>query len=194
MSDNRKSKGKLDALSKEHQEMIFDHCEPAGFNLAAGSSWLKAEFDIELSPQRLGKWLDKIRNQQKNAAQLDALLAKIKNTTAACDPILQAAQSNKALLAASEVAAHGLLAAQLSGDEAKIKFYSDVLVTVVKPALKVADIEAKRDQITLESEKFKASIRTKIEAGLEELSKEIQGNPRALAKYKELKEELAKAA
>jgi hypothetical protein len=61
-------------------------------------------------------------------------------------------------------------------------------------AIKARAQELKNRNLDLEVEKFKVSLRTKLEAGLEALAGEIQGNDHAMAKYRELKEELAKAA
>jgi hypothetical protein len=192
MSDNRKSKAILDKLTPDQQRIVFEKCEP--LDLAVGVKWIAAEFGIDISDTRLSVWLEKKRKRADNDAKLEKLLGKIEETSRAADPILLASKSHKALLAAAEVSAHNLLQAQLDGDIAAIKFYSDVLTTVVKPALKVAENETKKEKVALDAEKFKASIRTKLETGLDALAKEIQGNAKALKLYNELRGELKAAA
>lgn len=50
----------------------------------------------------------------------------------------------------------------------------------------------KDQQLRLDREKLSASQRSKIEAGLEALRAEIEGNPKALAAWNQMKEALAK--
>jgi mevalonate kinase len=54
------SNSKLDALSPEQQEMVFAQCN-SNMSLEAGAKWLAAEFGVEISGARLGKWLEKRR-------------------------------------------------------------------------------------------------------------------------------------
>jgi hypothetical protein len=56
-----RSDARIDALDPEQQEAVFAHCNRAGVPLEAGAKWLYDEFDVQISPQRLGKWLEKMR-------------------------------------------------------------------------------------------------------------------------------------
>jgi len=60
-------------------------------------------------------------------------------------------------------------------------------------SLKRQQVGQKGEQLKLEREKFKASIRTKLEAGLDALFEEIKGNTRAETIFAQLREAVAKA-
>jgi hypothetical protein len=83
---NRKTRADslIDSLTTAQQEVVFSHCETT--SLEAGADWLRAEYDVTISPQRLGKWLEKRRadfNFVKTLASIraDADRAKLINNT-----------------------------------------------------------------------------------------------------------------
>ena len=59
-----RSDSRIDALEPEQQDAVFAQCNRAGVTLEAGAKWLRDEFDLKISPQRLGKWLEKMRIDQ----------------------------------------------------------------------------------------------------------------------------------
>jgi hypothetical protein len=74
------------------------------------------------------------------------------------------------------------------------KTFEALLKTDIDPKVLVAlaRLEADKQQRELEREKFKASLRTKLEAGMEALKTEIQKNPKALKAFEDLQGALAK--
>lgn len=58
---------------------------------------------------------------------------------------------------------------------------------------KDAEMEQRRASLNLEVEKFKATIRTKLETGLDALFSEIKGNAKAEALFAQLREVVARA-
>jgi len=64
---------------------------------------------------------------------------------------------------------------------------------VAGKALKLRDQDLKRQQLDLAADKFKASLRSKIEEGLDELAKTIGTNPEARALYEQFRAVVTKA-
>lgn len=64
---------------------------------------------------------------------------------------------------------------------------------VAGKALKLRDQDLKRQQLDLMADKFKASLRSKIEEGLDELAKTIGANPEARALYEQFRGVVTKA-
>jgi hypothetical protein len=62
----------------------------------------------------------------------------------------------------------------------------------VKGYVALAKLQLARNKQQIERDKLSASIKSKLEAGLDALMEEIQGNPRAMAKFNELKEVVSK--
>lgn len=61
----------------------------------------------------------------------------------------------------------------------------------VKELVALERVRLAKESLEHEREKFKASLRTKMESGLEALFQEIKDNPKALAIFEQLKETLA---
>jgi len=79
-----RSDSKLDQLAPNEQESVFTECEKK--KLADGVRWLKDEFDIEISANRLSKWLEKRRNDNT----FSELLAEIRADADRSDQVAEA--------------------------------------------------------------------------------------------------------
>jgi hypothetical protein len=63
----------------------------------------------------------------------------------------------------------------------------------VKAYVELVKLQLQAAKQAIEREKITAAAKTKIEAGLDALLAEIQGNPKAMALFNQLKEAVAKA-
>src|SRR4051812_45974033 len=107
---------KLDALTPEQQEMVFAHCETV--KLEDGARWLQAEFDVELSPQRLAKWLEKVRNDRAFSDLLAEIRADADRAEHVADALGDVAQLNDSNI---KMLSQALFAAQRTGNTKAVK-------------------------------------------------------------------------
>lgn len=173
-------------LEPDQRYPVFKRCEL--LTLPEGVEWLKSEHKIETSPGRLGVWLNKIRIDLSNATQTE-LVRDDRDRATLMGGVMGAATAI--------TGANVTLIAQAVFEEFRKpaeKRDEQRLVNYMQLALKARAHDLKSRVVELDGEKFKAAIRTKLQMGLDALAKEIQRNKRALVKYQELKEELAKAA
>ena len=122
---------RLDKLPEDLQEAVFTHCEKV--KLEDGARWLKSEFDIELSPQRLGKWLEKVRN----ANEFSELLSQIRRDAESAELVGQAIgdaanlhESNTTLLS------QALFHAQRTKNPVAMKLAAEALSTIMTAVAK----------------------------------------------------------
>jgi len=192
MSDKKtRPDSKIGTLPREVQERVFAKCE--NIKLEEGCEWLLKELDIKLSKARLGKWLTKERAERK----FEALLEKLAKASNLAQRISKAAGGAAKFTEASVTMLGQKLFELLCavGDRPNENLRGQIaaqFAMVLKALATTKALGLKREHLALDLKKFKAAYRTKMETGLKELANEIQANPRALAIYEQLEEELAK--
>ena len=174
---------RLSVLSDDLQDAIFQLCNPVP--LHAGVPLLKEKLDIHIGMTALGNWLRKRRIGIAASDRLD----KIREASE-CATLIR-----KAFGPASEITdaniAHFAQAVFEEFSKPGADRDDKRLVPYMALTLKARDQELKAHGIALAVEKFKASLRTKLEIALHALGREIQGNQSAQVKYLELKDQLA---
>jgi hypothetical protein len=184
----RKKLGRLNALDPIDQDLVFSHCERADVTLEEGAEWIATTYNVAISVQALSVWLRHRRVENSTAHRLE----RIRDNQAAATLL------GKVIGSSSDVDEVNIKLIQQAIFEELQKPPDDRnekrLTEYVDLGLKAANNQLKKRNLDLEVDKFKAAIRTKLEAGLEALAAELEGNKRALEKYQELKEELASAA
>lgn len=114
---SRKPNAKLDALPPEQQEMVFAQCN-SGMTLEAGAKWIAAEFDIEISGPRLGKWLEKRRIDNDFSELMSNIRADADRAHLLSNAVGDVAGMNEALVA---MLGQALFETLRSKDKQKIK-------------------------------------------------------------------------
>jgi hypothetical protein len=156
--------------------------------LEEGIEWIKATYSVQIKKSALSDWLRHRRMQSVVSGQLEHYRENSAKATLIGNVIGTALHVDDVNLRMIQQAIFDELnLPKESRSEDRLTAYMDL-------AIKARAQELKNRNLDLEVEKFKVSLRTKLEAGLEALAGEIQGNDHAMAKYRELKEELAKAA
>ncbi len=117
---------KLDALSPEQQEMVFAQCN-SSMSLEAGSKWIAAEFGVEISAARLGKWLEKQRIDADFAELMSAIRADADRAQLLSREIGDASGMDEALIA---MLGQGLFETLRSKDKDKIKLRGKAAATL----------------------------------------------------------------
>ena len=173
-------------LSAKDQEDVFAHCSK--FTLKLGVVWLLETYKVTLCRSSLGRWLSQ-RRLHENAPEA---LEKLRYTRDFVRLIQRVFKSATGITTANSVIMAQAVFEELAKPEKKRN--EERLTSYMQLALKARDQELKETAIALGNDKFKASLRTKLEAGLDALAERIQENDAAMEKYRELKEELAKAA
>jgi|GEM_PF-3845537 len=115
---NRKIRddARIDKLAPDQQTIVFEQCEK--MKLADGVRWLKAEFDITLSINRLGKWLEKIRNEHKFSDLLAEIRADADRSEQVADALGDVGQLNESNI---KMLSQALFAAQRTGNTKAVK-------------------------------------------------------------------------
>jgi hypothetical protein len=183
-----KSRARLDDLTGEQQELVCEHCDRPSCTLEAGAKWLASEFDITLSAVALGKWLERKRIERSFAQTLSS----IRSDAEKANLVGEALGSVEGITSANVTLISQAVFEEMRKPEKQRNIKTIYLL--MQHALKAREQDLKQRSLDLEIEKFKSSIRTKLESALDALGEVIQGNKKALQKYNELKEELAKAA
>lgn len=70
-------------------------------------------------------------------------------------------------------------------------FKATDLAALMQLVLKAQEQKLRAEALEHEKEKFRAALRTKVEAGLDALYQEIKSNPKAVARFKDLQEAMA---
>jgi hypothetical protein len=137
----------LDGLTPEQQDAVYAQGNAAKNSLKATISWLRAEFDVEISDTRLSAWLARRRQEEAFQARLEELAAADEHArTVAQDfgDVAHLTEANIALLS------QDLLDAQLAQSPAAIKAAAMNLATLVEAFAKNkkadADVEAAQTQ------------------------------------------------
>jgi hypothetical protein len=177
---------RLGILKPDQQELVFAACKD--LTLEKGVPWIEEHLKIQVSAPALSRWLKKKREDKAHLERFDKIRDASEHATLIRDAFGTGGEITDAnIVCFTQAVFEEFTKDDGNRDEKRLVRYMDL-------ALKARDQELKARGIELGVEKFKAALRTKLEAGLEALAQEIQGNDHAMAKYRELKEELSKAA
>lgn len=117
MSDGKtRSDSKLDALRSKQQDAVFEHCETV--KLVDGVRWLKSEFDIEISINRLSKWLEKTRNDRQFAELLSDIRSDSERSELVAQALGDVGRLNESNI---KMLSQALFAAQRTGNVKAVK-------------------------------------------------------------------------
>jgi len=176
-------------LSEKDLKRVYEHCETV--TIKDGCAWLLAEFNLVVSDPTLSRWLIQKRAEENFKELLDTLRGDAKQAQEVAEVVGGAADFTEATVIMLGQALFETLRMQNGKpNDALRKKAADQFAMVLKAATSAKVAELKRDQVELEVQKFKVAYRTRIQAGLKTIAREIRGNRAALAKFGELKKEL----
>lgn len=154
MARDRKPRAdaKIDGLglTEEQRDMVYGHCERV--RLADGVKWLKAEFDLEISEERLSKWLERERHERAFQKRLSAVCDASRRAQIIGSQVGSALQMSEAATAAFAAA---LLDAQIAEDAKGMKAAAVPLAMLLEAVAKSKKADADVSQTELAWKKFR---------------------------------------
>ncbi len=174
---------KLSGLTAEQASAVFDFGE--AHTLEVTCKHLADEYDVDISKDGLSRWLNHERAERNFAQQLDRITMADERAGSIAKRVGKATALTEANIALLSTA---LLNASLAEDVAGVDAASKALSLVVGAATSQQKVTIAADAVALNRDKFKTSLQTKIDAGIDAIFDEVKGNKEGEALVRRLRE------
>jgi hypothetical protein len=166
----------------EFAEQIAD-LEAAQKTLAEIAAAL-AESGCKVSLSRLSDFMA----QQRQLRAQEALLGQIASGARACKEVQQQFAANPSPQLETLISLHRVLVMKLSTQAAVDPAMIELVTSLMKPVMDWAKLQEKAKDREFEISKHNESLRTKLQAGLDELASSLKGNAEAMKLYAQMRQ------
>lgn len=187
LAPQRKVRGDAAAELAPHDALLEKLLCVENLTYAQVAQRLEAEHGVRTTVKRLHRWYHRHEAEKLR----DRTLRNITSSAEAVRQIRAQAEKQGVPRVEELMSLVRVLTMRVATSGAEVDVES--ITKLMHPVLEWARLQTKQTEVALAQEKFRTALKSKIEAGLDELAEAFKANPEAMDLYRQARDLIAKA-